>query len=121
MQRVIETLINGVSLGCIYALISLGFVIVFKATNVVNFAHASVVMLGAYLVARWHDSLGFFGAMAAAAVACAVVAALLDIVFVRPLRRRHGGADALAIVTIGLNILLGTELTRRVGTDILPT
>ena len=33
----------------------MGFVIVFKATNVVNFAHASVVMLGAYLVAKWHD------------------------------------------------------------------
>ena len=40
---------------------------------------------------------------------------------VRPLRRRHGGIDALAILTIGVNVLLATELTRRVGTDILPT
>jgi branched-chain amino acid transport system permease protein len=114
-------LISGLSLGCIYALLALGFVIVFKATNVVNFAHASVVMLGAYLVAIWHGSLGFFGAAAAAAVVCAIVAALMDIVFVRPLRRRHGGIDALAIITIGINILLGTWLTHKVGTDIKPT
>jgi branched-chain amino acid transport system permease protein len=121
MSQFLELLISGLSLGCIYALIAMGFVVVFKATNVVNFAHASVVMLGAYLVARWHDSLGFFGAIAVAAVVCALVAALVDVVLVRPLRHRRGGADALAILTIGLNVVLGTELTRRVGTDLLPT
>ena len=121
MTQFLELLISGLSLGCIYALIAMGFVIVFKATNVVNFAHASVLMLGAYLVARWHQGLGFVGAVLVAAAVCAVAAALLDAVFVRPLRRRRGGVDALAILTIGLNILLGTELSRRVGTDLLPT
>jgi branched-chain amino acid transport system permease protein len=121
MTQVLELLISGLSLGCIYALIAMGFVIVFKATNVVNFAHVSVLMLGAFLVARWHDSLGFVGAVLAASGACAVAAALLDLVFVRALRRRGGGIDALAILTIGLNILLGTELSRAVGTDILPS
>ena len=119
MTKFIELLISGLSLGCIYALIAMGFVVVFKATNVVNFAHASVLMLGAYLVARWHDSLGFFGALAAAALCCAVVAALCDIVLVRALRRRRGSQDVLAILTIGINIVLGTELSREVGTDLL--
>jgi len=50
-----------------------------------------------------------------------VMAAALDVVIVRPLRRRNGGEDALAIITIALNIVLATELTRRVGTDILPS
>jgi branched-chain amino acid transport system permease protein len=121
MTQVLELLISGLSLGCIYALIAMGFVIVFKATNVVNFAHVSVLMLGAYLVARWHEPLGWVPSVLAAAVACAVTAALLDLVFVRALRRRGGGIDALAILTIGLNILLATELARRVGTDLLPT
>jgi branched-chain amino acid transport system permease protein len=121
MTQVLELLVSGLSLGCIYALIAMGFVIVFKATNVVNFVHVSVLMLGAYLVARWHDALGFLGAVLVAAVACAATAALLDLIFVRTLRRRGGGIDALAILTIGLNILLGTELARRVGTDLLPT
>ena len=52
MNQFFELLVSGLSLGCIYALIAMGFVIVFKATNVVNFAHASVLMLGAYLVAQ---------------------------------------------------------------------
>jgi branched-chain amino acid transport system permease protein len=121
MTQVLELLVSGLSLGCIYALIAMGFVVVFKATNVVNFVHVSVLMLGAYLVARWHDALGFLGAVLVAAVACAAAAALLDLIFVRTLRRRGGGIDALAILTIGLNILLGTELARRVGTDLLPT
>ncbi|WP_028057180.1 branched-chain amino acid ABC transporter permease [Candidatus Solirubrobacter pratensis] len=121
MSQFLELLIGGLSLGCIYALIAMGFVVVFKATKVVNFAHASVLMLGAYLVARWHGSLGFFGAVALAAVICALVAALCDVLLVRPLRHNRGGVDALAILTIGINIVLGTELTRRVGTDLLPT
>jgi branched-chain amino acid transport system permease protein len=121
MSQFFELLISGLMLGCIYGLLAMGFVIVFKATNVVNFAHASVVMLGAFLVAKWHDSLGFFGAIGAAAVVCAVVAAALDQVFVRPLRKRVRGVDALAIMTIALNILLGTELVRAVGNDLLPS
>jgi branched-chain amino acid transport system permease protein len=116
-----ELLISGLSLGCIYALIAMGFVIVFKATNVVNFAHASVLMLGAYLVARWHESLGFFGAVAVAAALSAVVAALCDLLLVGPLRRRRGSVDALAILTIAINVLIGTDLSRRVGADILPS
>jgi branched-chain amino acid transport system permease protein len=121
VSQFIELLISGLMLGCIYGLIAMGFVIVFKATNVVNFAHASIVMLGAFLVAKWHGSLGFFGAIAASAAVCAVAAALLDIAIIRPLRRRGGGIDALAIITIALNIIIGTELVRAVGNDLLPS
>src|SRR3954470_5229948 len=121
MSQFFELLISGLMLGCIYGLLAMGFVIVFKATNVVNFAHASVVMLGAFLVAKWHGSLGFFGAIGVAAVVCAFAAALLDLLFVRPLRKRVRGVDALAIMTIALNILLGTALVRAVGNDLLPS
>jgi branched-chain amino acid transport system permease protein len=121
MSQFFELLISGLMLGCIYGLLAMGFVIVFKATNVVNFAHASVVMLGAFLVAKWHGSLGFFGAIGVAAVVCAFAAALLDLLFVRPLRKRARGVDALAIMTIALNILLGTALVRAVGNDLLPS
>ena len=121
MSQFFQLVVNGLMLGCIYGLIAMGFVIVFKATNVVNFAHASIVMLGALLVAKWHQSLGFFGAAAAAAVACALAAAVLDFLFVRPLRTKARGDDVLAIMTIALNILLGTALVRVVGNDLLPS
>ena len=88
MTQFLQLVISGLMLGGIYGLIAMGFVIVFKATNVVNFAHASVVMLGAFLVAKWHASLGFFGAIGAALVACALVAVTLDLVFLRPLHKR---------------------------------
>lgn len=121
MSQFLQLVISGLMLGCIYGLIAIGFVIVFKATNVVNFAHASVVMLGAFLVAKWHGSLGFFGAIGAAALTCALVAVALDLAFLRPLRARVRGVDALAIMTIALNILLGTALVRAVGNDLLPS
>jgi branched-chain amino acid transport system permease protein len=121
MTQFLQLVISGLMLGCIYGLIAMGFVVVFKATNVVNFAHASVVMLGAYLVAKWHGSLGFFGAIGAAAVVSALAAVALDIAFLRPLRKRVRGVDALAIMTIALNILLGTALVRAVGNDLLPS
>jgi branched-chain amino acid transport system permease protein len=54
-------------------------------------------------------------------VACALAAVALDIAFLRPLRKRVRGVDALAIMTIALNVLLGTELVRAVGNDLLPS
>jgi branched-chain amino acid transport system permease protein len=121
MSQLFELTLSGLALGCIYALLATGFVIVFKATNVINFSHASIVMLGAYLVASWQDSLGFWPAIAASAAVTAAVAAAMDVLFVAPLRRRAGTTDGVAILTIALNILLGTQLARMVGTDILPS
>ena len=84
MTQFLELLVSGLSLGCIYALIAIGFVIVFKATNVINFAHGSVLMLGAYLVARWHDRARLPRARwRPRPSSCAVVAALLDVCWSR--------------------------------------
>ena len=44
----VQLLISGVSLGCIYALIALGFVLIYKATETVNFAQGELMMLGAF-------------------------------------------------------------------------
>ncbi|MEA2448960.1 MAG: branched-chain amino acid transport system permease protein, partial [Thermoleophilaceae bacterium] len=63
MTQFIELLISGLSLGFVYALIALGFVVIFKATRVINFAHGSLLLLGAYVIARLHGSLGFGGAV----------------------------------------------------------
>ncbi|GHJ94560.1 MULTISPECIES: branched-chain amino acid ABC transporter permease [Streptomyces] len=117
MSTFAEFLINGLSLGSIYALIALGFVVIFRATEVVNFAHASLLLAGGYLVAVLHEPLGFWPALAAGTAGAAVVGAAVEFLVMR----RHRGADhsVLAIVTIGVDILLATELTRRIGTDIL--
>lgn len=117
MSQFATLLVGGLSLGCIYALIALGFVVVFKATRVVNFTHGSLVLLGAYVVGRTHESLGFVRAALLGVVVAAAVGMLVDLVVVR--RVRHADLGTLAILTLGLDILLATELTRRIGTDVL--
>ena len=119
MTQFLTLLLSGLSLGCIYALIALGFVVVFKSTRVLNFAHGSILLLGAYVIGRTHEDLGFWPAVLLGVAAAALAAALVELVVMRRVR----GADlgTLAILTLGVDILMLTELTRRIGTDVLTT
>jgi branched-chain amino acid transport system permease protein len=112
-----ELIINGVSLGFIYALISLGFVVIFKATEVINFAQGSMLLLGAYVVARLHDNLGFVPAVVIGILVGAAGALIIERLFVS--QARYADPTALAILTIGVDIVLSTELTRRIGQSVL--
>jgi branched-chain amino acid transport system permease protein len=119
MTELLDLTLSGLSLGCIYALIAIGFVLVFKATGVVNFAHGSILLLGAYVAARLQADAGFWVALAAGAAVAGAVAALVDAALIGRLRTAEG--SALAILTLGVDIVLTTELTRRIGSDILPS
>ena len=117
MTLFVELLIQGISLGFIYALIALGFVVIFKATEVVNFAQGSLLLLGGYVTAVTHQQFGFWLALLFGILAAGFCAFLIEFLFVR---RMHGRDPiALAIMTIGVDILLLTELTRRIGSDLL--
>lgn len=117
MIRFVELVLNGVSLGSIYALIALGFVIVFKATEVVNFAQGSLLVLGGYITTRAHEHMPFLAALLVGVAATAFTALVIERLFVR--NARGADVNALAILTIGIDILLITELTRRFGTGVL--
>ncbi|MCX5203101.1 branched-chain amino acid ABC transporter permease [Streptomyces sp. NBC_00237] len=117
MTTFVELLLGGLSAGAVYALIALGFVVIFKATEVVNFAHASLLLAGGYLTAVLHEDLGFWPALAVGIAGGAVVGAAVEFLVMR--RYRSSDHSVLAIVTIGVDILLVTELTRRIGTDVL--
>ena len=119
MSQFLGFVVNGLSLGAIYALIALGFVMIFKATSVTNFAHGSVLLLGAYVVGSTHESLGFGWAALLGIVAAALAGVLIDIIVMRHARKADLGT--LAILTIGVDILMATELTRELGADILTT
>ncbi len=118
MTKFVELLIQGVSLGFIYALISLGFVVIYKSTEVVNFAHGSLVLLGGYVIGVTHQQFGFWVALLFGIAATGFAALLIEMVFIRRLR---GDVNSLAILTIGVDILLLTELTRRIGSQVLST
>lgn len=112
-----STLITGLSLGCTYALVALGIVILYKGSEVLNLSHGSVAVLGAYVTARLADTLGFLGAAVAGVLAAGLFAVLVERLLVR--RLANAPVVSLAIMTIGIEVILQTELTRRIGIDIL--
>lgn len=117
MTQFLELLLNGLSLGVVYALVALGFVVIFKSSHVINFAHGSIVLLGAYSIAKLADDLGFLLAVLAGVAIAAVAAALLYVVILRHVRGR--AADTVTIATIGVDIVLATELARQIGQEVL--
>jgi len=117
VTQFIELFINGLSLGFVYALVALGFVMIFKSSRVINFAHGSVALLGAFLIAKLADDLGFLLAVVVGVLGTALAAALLYLVILRHVRGR--AADTVTIATIGLDILLATELARQIGQETL--
>ncbi len=119
MTQLFELTINGLSLGAIYALIAIGFVLVFKATGIVNFAHGSILLLGAYVAARTQGDLGFWLALGLGAAAAATAAMIMEVLIMRRVRGVEAGV--LAIITLGVDVILLTELSRRIGADILAT
>jgi branched-chain amino acid transport system permease protein len=120
VTQFLQLLISGISLGAVYSLLALGFVIVFKASGVVNFAHPALLMIGAYVAARLGAAGGVPFALAlTAGIGAAVVAALLiQRLLVHPMAARS--VVAVSIMTIGVDLVVQTEITRRLGVDILP-
>ncbi len=115
-EQLAQYLASGLVVGGIYALIGLGFVIVFGVTRIVNFAQGEFVMLGALgMVTLTGRGLGTGTAFALTVVLVAGVGALLERVAVRPLRRAP--ALAVLILTIGASIALRGAALAGWGTD----
>jgi branched-chain amino acid transport system permease protein len=84
---------------------------------VVSFTHGSLLLLGAYTIARMSDSIGFFPAVLVGLAVTALAAFLVERLIIN--RLRGAAVISLAIVTIGVDIIILTELIRRIGSDIL--
>jgi branched-chain amino acid transport system permease protein len=117
MVQLVQLLVGGASLGSVYALLALGFVVVFRASGVVNFGHPALLMIGAYVIARLglaHVSfpLALLGGVAAAALAALLVQRFLVTTMAR------SSVIAVGIMTIGVDLIAETEITRRMGSDI---
>lgn len=110
-------LISGLALGVLYGMIALGFVIIHKATEVLNFAHGAFVLIGVYVVAR----LSFIN-FAVALLGGIVVIVLIALVVERGLVRTMAGRSALSItiMTIGLDIVLLAFARGEINTQIVP-
>jgi branched-chain amino acid transport system permease protein len=106
LSQFLQLLFTGVSLGSTYALIALGFSVVYRASRVINFAQGAMLLVGAYLISWLAVDVGqpFALAVALALVAVAAGAMLFQIVVLR----RVGTRDIFAgvMITIGLSVAL---------------
>ena len=97
-------ILNGLVYGGLLYIVSVGLVLIFGLRRIVNFAHGSLFMLGAYVGFSVAAMTGFLGAIVAAAIVLALVGALLDVAILQPLQREDPIVTVL--VTFGLLLIL---------------
>lgn len=118
MHTILQQLVNGLSLGSIYALLALGYTMVYGIIKLINFAHGDIYMLGAfwgyYVINVWH--LSFWPALITAMVFCAFVGMLTEYLAYRPLR--HSPRIAALITAIGVSFLLENGMSYLFGSNV---
>ncbi len=101
-----QQVINGISLGSIYALIALGYTMVYGIIKLINFAHCDVYMIGAYVgyfcMTALH--LGFLPSLLIAMVFCTILGVLIEKIAYKPLR--NATRIAVLITAIGVSLFL---------------
>jgi branched-chain amino acid transport system permease protein len=118
MSDFLQIAFAGLALGARYALVALGFVIIYKATGVINFAQGALLALGAYLAYALVDAgIPFYVAVVGAAAGTALVGAAAE----RLVLRRMVGQPTFAVImiTIGLLFIIEQAITSIWGFDAL--
>jgi branched-chain amino acid transport system permease protein len=124
-----QQLVNALSLGCVYALFALGFTLVFGVLGVINLSHGAVFMVGAYAALTVVSRLAapLWVALLVALVASGLLGLLIDVLVLRPLRKRNAPHLIPMIATIGIAIFFNSAVqgifgaeNLRFPADILP-
>ena len=105
-QQFCQQLINGISLGSIYALIALGYTMIYGIIKLINFAHGDIYMLGAYIgfFATTYLGLPFIPAILLAMLGAAVAGIIIERIAYRPMRAAP--RIAILITAIGVSLFL---------------
>lgn len=114
MDTFLQLSVIGLGNGAVYALLALGFVVIYKASGAINFAHGSLVLMGGFVTAEVLDRHGTWWIAAIAGIAAA---ALAGIAVERLLisRARMTTHESLALMTIGIDVVVTEELLRRLA------
>ena len=106
MHQLVQQLINGVSLGSIYALIALGYTMIYGIIKLINFAHGDIYMVGAYLgfFAVTQMQLSIFPALLISMAITACLGMIVERLAYKPLR--HAPRISILITAIGVSFFL---------------
>jgi len=126
MTEFLEVIVRGLGTGSIYALLALGFVIIFKSTGVISFAQPALMLTGAVLTSYLAPALGFmlfaglgfFVSMGLAALATAAIALMVERAAIRPMVGRP--VFVVAIITLGLDIAIRVVASAFIGVGARP-
>ena len=122
MTQFLQQMINGLSLGSIYALVALGYTMVYGIIKLINFAHGDIYMLGAYIgfIVTTKLGLGFMPALLISMVGCAVIGMTIERIAYKPLR--HATRITALITAIGVSYFLeaGTQRVMGAGVQTFP-
>lgn len=101
-----QQIISGLAMGCIYAIVAIGFVLIYKATEIINFAQGELMMVGAFIAFTCVNylQLPFFAAIIVSLAFMGLFGIVLERVVLRPLVGE--AAFAMVMVTIGLSIFI---------------
>jgi branched-chain amino acid transport system permease protein len=116
MRDFAESVIRGLGTGSVYALLALGFVIIYKATRVISFAQPAFMLAGTVLVTYLVGPVGFWVAVPVAAALTGLLALGVERVAVRPMVGKP--AFAVAIITLGIDVVLRVVVNAFIGTDV---
>ena len=118
LEQFLQQLINGISLGSTYALIALGYTMVYGIIQLINFAHCDVYMIGAYIgfYCLTVLDLGFVPSLLIAMVLCMVLGVVIEKVAYKPLR--NSPRITLLITAIGVSLLLEYGMMALVGATV---
>ena len=116
----ISYLINGISLGSVYAIIALGYTMVYGIAKMLNFAHGDIIMVGGYAAFISMNSLGVNPILAVilSVVICTILGLVIERVAYRPLRNASSPL-AVLITAIGVSYLLQNLALLMFGADVL--
>lgn len=127
MDRFIQLALSGIANGAIFALVALGFVLIYKSSDVINFAQGELLLIGAYLTYAMVEQFGLWwpAGVIIAVVLAAIVGVLIEQLVLRPLIGEP--VISVIMVTIGLSSLLRAivgaiwGVTPRPAPQFLPT
>jgi branched-chain amino acid transport system permease protein len=110
-----QMLLAGSAQGCVYALVALGFVLIYKATETVNFAQGDLMMLGAFFALTGGTLIGlpYWAVIVFAAVVMAIVGMVIERVVIRPVLGHP--AFTVVMITIGVGYVLRGVVTMMPG------
>ncbi|NLY45015.1 MAG: branched-chain amino acid ABC transporter permease [Tissierella sp.] len=109
MEQIIQQMVNGVSLGSIYALIALGYTMVYGIIKLINFAHGDIYMVGAYIgfFLTTYLSIGFFPALILSMIICSLLGVIIEKVAYKPMRNSTRIAALITAISVSLFLQYG--------------